>query len=133
MQTSNEGTKYMLTLATKHLVHLNESLVKVRAATELEVSYDFGKGRYVGKRYVHDQKTVTVVKGAKVVRTFEDGTKYELDGVEVVTSEPGRFEQKRIFVFETEQSSRVNTLLRNIKSVEGDIKFLNLKIIEWKP
>ena len=134
MQTSNAGTKYMLTLATAHLTVLQGRLAHAQTMTEVEVSYDFGKGRYEGRRYVHDQKRVLVVKGAKFQTVFHDGTvsEYVQDGVEVLTGE-GPHAQRRTFVFENEQKRIVNNLTGNIASVESDIKFLGEKIVEWKP
>lgn len=132
MQTSNAGTKYMLTLATNHLNHLNEKLEQVKTATEIEVSYDFGPGKYVGKRWTHEQKTVMVVKGAEHPARYGEPGEME-DGVEVATDDSGKTYNNRVFVFEKVQAARIRDLMRNIKSVEGDITFLNKKIVDWTP
>lgn len=130
MKTSNAGTKYMLSLAVAHLEHLKATLVKVQNATELTVSYDFGPGRYERKRYVHDQKTVVVAKGAQ----YKDEYHEELqDGVRVGTDESGKSWNSRVFVFEKVQSDRIYDLNRDIKGMEGEVTFLNTKIVEWKP
>ena len=130
MKTSNEGTKYMLGLANKHLTVLQERLVHAQTMTEVEVSYNFGRGKYVGKKLVYEQKKVVVVKGATFVTKLSEGD-YVQDGVKVQNGE-GAWDYT-IFVFEKEQQGIVSTLTRNIQSVKGDIDFLNKKIVEWKP
>lgn len=132
MKTSNEGTKYMLGLATNHLAHLQNLLVATETATEFEVSYDFGPGRYVGRKYVHDQKTVTVRKGDKHPSRYGKPGDME-DGVLVDTEENCAPYNRKVIVFETVQANKIRTIKANIESVKGDIEFLGKKIAEWKP
>lgn len=131
MKTSNAGTKYMLTLATAHLANLKASLVKVQNATELTVSYNFGKGRYEGKHFVYDQKSVVVPKGAKHPSRYGEPGETE-DGVVVDTKEDCKRYDQKVFVFEEVQASRISKLETEIAAMESEVEFLTMKIAEFK-
>jgi hypothetical protein len=123
-EISCEGTKYVLGLATNALAGRKAMLAKAVVATEVETRVEYGRGEYIGRRYVRQSMMVTVSQ-SDVWETSSG----PLTGFKHFVDPAGGTHN---LSFNDLHNSQVRSLEREIKQVEGDIAFLNEKIAAWK-
>jgi hypothetical protein len=129
MKTSNEGTKYMLKLATAHLAALKTRLANAEVATEFSIQkqqLSENRGGYASKREAKYETFVIKVTDTFVYEWDKDQTVNQ--GTKVICM--GRTEYVK---FDDVRKEIIRGLQRQIEGTEGDIVFLDKKIIDWKP